>query len=107
MINAAFFTAVKKPFWLVNTARGSAVVTADLVDALKSGKVLGAALDVLEYEKSSFENLFERSEVNPHLDYLLGASNVLLSPHVAGWTKESHQKLAQIIVQQIVDQFKN
>lgn len=107
MINTAFLEGVKKPFWLINTARGSAVVTADLVEALKNGKVLGAALDVLEYEKSSFEHLFQNEEVNPHLDYLLSASNVLLSPHVAGWTKESHQKLAQIIVQQIVDQFKN
>lgn len=107
MINTTFFEGMKKPFWLINTARGSAIVTADLVAALKTGKVLGAGLDVLEYEKSSFENLFEKSEVNPQLDYLLNSPNVLLSPHVAGWTKESHQKLAQIIVEQICDHFKN
>lgn len=105
MINRSFFEAIEKSFWLINTARGSAVVTADLVEALKSGKVQGAALDVLEYEKSSFENLFENSEKNAPLEYLLTAPNVLLSPHVAGWTKESHQKLAKIITMQILDHY--
>ena len=98
---------MKNPFWLINTARGSAVVTSDLVRALKSGKVLGAALDVLEYEKSSFENLFEASEENADMEYLLKAPNVLLSPHVAGWSIESHQKLAQIIAQKIIAAFGN
>ena len=51
---------LKKSFWLINTARGTSVVTKDLVTALKSGKILGAGLDVLEYEKSSFENLFKK-----------------------------------------------
>jgi len=107
MINGPFFEKMKNPFWLINTARGSAVVTSDLVRALKSGKVLGAALDVLEYEKSSFENLFEASEENADMEYLLKAPNVLLSPHVAGWSKESHQKLAQIIAQKIIAAFGN
>ena len=60
MINAAFINAFAKPFWFINTARGKSVVTSDLVSALKSGKVLGAGLDVLEYEKASFENLFKK-----------------------------------------------
>ena len=58
MVNTEFINAFKKSFWLLNTARGKIVVTADLVSALRSGKVLGAGLDVLEYEKGSFESLF-------------------------------------------------
>jgi len=68
---------------------------------LKSRKVLGAGLDVLEYEKLSFENLFIDSEKPAAFDYLLKADNVLLTPHIAGWTFESHQKLAQVIVDKI------
>jgi len=107
MINTNFINAFAKPFWFINTSRGKNVVTADLVDALKSGKVLGAGLDVLEYEKLSFENLFlsspaeAGSEKPKAFDYLLEAENVLLTPHIAGWTFESHQKLAQIIVDKI------
>ena len=100
MINADFFRKMQQPFWLINTARGSAVKTAALVEALKKGKVKGAALDVLEYEKSSFENLYA-NEISNDFNYLLKAPNVLLSPHVAGWSIESHRKLAEIIVDKI------
>lgn len=100
MIDAAFFGKMQQSFWLINTARGSAVKTGDLVQALKNGTVKGAALDVLEYEKSSFENLFT-TEISDEFNYLLEATNVLLSPHVAGWSKESHRKLAEIIVDKI------
>ena len=72
---------------------------------LKNGKVKGAALDVLEYEKSSFENLFA-TEISSDFSYLLAADNVLLSPHVAGWSIESNRKLAQIIVRKIILNFK-
>ena len=105
MIDAAFLTKMKQPFWLINTARGSAIKTAALVQALKNGKVKGVALDVLEYEKSSFENLFA-TKISSDLSYLLAADNVLLSPHVAGWSIESHRKLAQIIVRKIIFNFK-
>ena len=100
MINADFINQFKKSFWLINTARGNSVVTADLVEALKSGKILGVGLDVLEYEKLSFETLFE-GEKPAAFEYLLQAENVLLTPHIAGWTFESHQKLAQTIVDKI------
>ena len=100
MVNADFINQFKKSFWLINTARGNSVVTADLVEALKSGKILGAGLDVLEYEKLSFETLFE-GEKPAAFEYLLNAENVLLTPHIAGWTFESHQKLAQTIVDKI------
>jgi D-3-phosphoglycerate dehydrogenase len=101
MINTTFINSFSKPFWFINTARGNSVVTDDLVEGLKSGKVLGAGLDVLEYEKLSFENLFIDSEKPAAFDYLLKANNVLLTPHIAGWTFESHQKLAQVIVDKI------
>ena len=75
MIDAAFLAKMQQPFWLINTARGSAVKTRDLVQALKNGTVKGAALDVLEYEKSSFENLFT-TEISSDFSYLLAADNV-------------------------------
>ena len=104
MINADFINAFKKPFWFINTARGKSVVTKDLVAALKLGKILGAGLDVLEYEKASFEDLFT-SEMPSAFKYLIQADNVLLTPHVAGWTVESKEKLAQTIVDKIKAKF--
>lgn len=101
MVNTEFINRFKKAFWLLNTARGKSVVTADLVEALKSGKILGAGLDVLEYEKLSFENLFDEESKNESFEYLRQAENVLLTPHIAGWTFESHEKLAQTIVDKI------
>ncbi len=101
IINTNFITSFAKPFWFINTSRGKNVVTDDLVEALKSGKILGAGLDVLEYEKLSFENLFIDSEKPKAFEYLLQAENVLLTPHIAGWTFESHAKLAQTIVDKI------
>lgn len=105
MINAAFIDKFRNPFWLMNTARGKCIVTADLVDALKSKKILGAGLDVLEYEKSSFEHLFTEGELPDAFRYLIQAENVLLSPHVAGWTVESKIKLAQTVVDKIKAKF--
>lgn len=105
LINNEFIKGFKKPFWFINTARGKSVNTAHLTDALKDGTIKGAALDVLEYEKSSFENMFESQELPEPFQYLLKAENVLLSPHIAGWTLESKEKLAQIIVNKILNKF--
>lgn len=102
MVDTNFINAFKKPFWLINTARGKSVVTADLTRALESGKILGAGLDVLEYEKLSFENLFTTEEMPEPLKYLIQADNVILTPHIAGWTVESKIKLAQTIVDKIL-----
>jgi len=101
MVNTAFIEGFEKNFWLINTARGKSVVTKELVLALKSGKILGAGLDVLEYEKSSFENLFSNDQMPVDFKYLIQAENVLLSPHVGGWTKESKEKLAQTIASKV------
>ncbi|MFT5847802.1 MAG: D-3-phosphoglycerate dehydrogenase [Psychroserpens sp.] len=111
MVDSKFIDGFKKSFWLINTARGKSVVTKDLVSALESGKILGAGLDVLEYEKGSFENLFKRSVTSSGVEmpeafrYLISAENVILTPHVAGWTVESKEKLAQTIVDKIKAEF--
>lgn len=108
MVNSEFIKNFAKPFWVINTARGKSVVTKDLVEALESGKILGAGLDVLEYEQSSFENLFTQAKELPEdLQYLMQAENVILSPHVAGWTIESKEKLAQTIIDKIQNNLKN
>ncbi len=104
MINKNFIEKVKNPFWLINTARGSAVKTKDLIDGIQNGKILGAALDVLEYEKKDFENTFDNKIHKNFLD-LIQNDKVILTPHIAGWTYESHLKLAKIIVQKIQKDF--
>jgi phosphoglycerate dehydrogenase-like enzyme/predicted enzyme related to lactoylglutathione lyase len=101
MVNTDFINAFAKPFWLINTSRGKNVVTSDLAEALKTGRILGAGLDVLEYEKLSFETLFQNDQKPEAFQYLIKADNVILTPHIAGWTFESHQKLAQVIVDKI------
>jgi len=106
MIDAAFINAFSKPFWLINTARGKSVVTAHLVSALKLGKVLGAGLDVLEFEKLSFETLFDSEKLPKSLKELFAMDNVILSPHIAGWTVESKEKLATVIAEKIIKTFK-
>ena len=104
-VNTDFINKFKKNFWLINTARGTSVNTNALVEALKSGKILGAGLDVLEYEKSSFENLFSDDKMPSAFQYLIKSGNVILSPHIAGWTIESNEKLAQTIVDKIKNKF--
>jgi D-3-phosphoglycerate dehydrogenase len=105
MVNTEFLNMFHNPIWIINTARGKCIKTVDLVDGLKSGKVLGAGLDVLEYEKASFENMFTDNNLPDAFQYLIEADNVLLSPHVAGWTVESKIKLAQTVVDKIKNKF--
>ena len=101
MVDTDFINGFAKQVWIVNTSRGKNIVTADLVSALKSGKILGAGLDVLEYERLSFETLFKDKNTPEAFQYLLKAKNVILTPHIAGWTFESHERLAQVIVDKI------
>ena len=105
MVNSNFINQFSKAFWLLNTARGKSVVTSDMILALKKGQLLGAGLDVLEFEKSSFESLFS-NKIPASLSDLLSMDNVILSPHVAGWTIESKEQLAQVIAEKIVRKFK-
>jgi D-3-phosphoglycerate dehydrogenase / 2-oxoglutarate reductase len=99
LIDGPFISDMKNDFYFVNTARGKNVETKALVEALKAGKVKGACLDVLEYEKSSFEHLETENE---DLKYLLESEKVIVTPHIAGWTIQSKEKLAQVIVDKIV-----
>ena len=101
MVDAHFINAFAKPFWIINTSRGKNIVTSDLVAAMQSRKILGAGLDVLEYEKRSFETLFQDKNTSEAFQYLLHANNTILTPHIAGWTFESHERLAQVIVNKI------
>ena len=103
MIDKNFISKMKHPFWLINTARGKALVTKDLVDAIKSKKIIGAGLDVLDYESSSFNSVFNSDKELNSLKFLIEADQVILSPHVGGWTVESHQKLAKTILNKILN----
>ncbi len=102
IFNAELISGMKKNFYFINTARGENVNTKDLVKAMKSGKIKAACLDVLEFEKPSFENLDAKNE---DLEYLLHSENAIVTPHIAGWTIQSKEKLAQIIVDKILAQF--
>jgi D-3-phosphoglycerate dehydrogenase len=98
--NRLFFERFKKPIILINTARGAHVNTLDLIDALSSGAVRGACLDVLEYEKADFEGFFYQ-KLPEALERLLNDDRVIFSPHIAGWSTESAQKMADIIVSKV------
>lgn len=99
--NTEFFQKIEKPIFLLNLSRGKIVDTTALVDAIENGKVLGAGLDVLEYEKSSFESFFEQELPKP-FRYLLNSPKVILSPHVGGWTNESYFKLSDVLADKIL-----
>ena len=95
-----FFNSFQKPIWFVNTARGMNTDTKALVKAIESGKVRGAALDVLEYETISFEDIGKDAIPAP-LQFLFDSDKVVLSPHIGGWTYESHAKIAKALVEKI------
>ena len=103
-VNDNFLNNFKKPIYLISTARGNNVSTADLVKGLKNKTVLGACLDVLEYETKSFETINSK-ELPKDFNYLTRSENVILSPHTAGWTKESYVKLASFLADKIEKEF--
>lgn len=102
LIDDDFIQTCARPFWLINTSRGAVVKTDDLVDQLQKGKILGACLDVLEYEKNSLEGLAERPSA---LAQLCDSKNVVLTPHIAGWTHESYRKLSAVLADKILKDF--
>jgi D-3-phosphoglycerate dehydrogenase len=106
LVNEEYIWKFRNNIWLINTSRGPVVNTASLVEALKSGKVSGAALDVLEYEKTSFEAMDAEAFPEP-LKQLVSFENVILSPHIAGWTVESKYKLAKVLADKIRAWFLN
>jgi len=99
LVNLEMLRRFQKPIYLINTSRGQCVDTAGLLMAIQEGLVTGAALDVLEFESSSFEQL---SGENSTLSALLKSEKVLLSPHIAGWTYESNQKMADVLFEKIL-----
>jgi len=104
LIDEDFINSFEKDIYLINTARGKCTNTKNLVTALESGKIKGACLDVLEYEKTSFENLSQEGFTND-IQYLMNAKNTILSPHVAGWTKESNVKIAEVLLNKFISDF--
>jgi D-3-phosphoglycerate dehydrogenase len=99
--SAAFLALMARPFYLLNLSRGKVVSTSALVEGLKSGQIKGAGLDVLEYEQKSFESFFTQ-EMPLEFQYLVAAKNVILTPHVAGWTTESYVKLSSVLADKIL-----
>jgi len=97
--NESFFNQLSKPIYLLNLSRGKIVETKALLRAIDTGIVKGAALDVLEYEKSSFEKIDD----HPDFNALLVSTKVIFTPHVAGWTVESYEKLSEVLAKKIVD----
>ena len=97
-----FFDSFQKPVYFINTARGEAVDTSALVEKLKEGKVLGACLDVLEYEDMRKDSISVADLPEP-FQYLISAENVILTPHIAGWSVESKERLASVLAQKIID----
>lgn len=104
-LNEDFVAQCGRSFVLINTARGSVVETAALVRGLKSEKITGACLDVLEYESRSFEQIAAR-DLPTDFQYLIQSEKVVLSPHIAGWTHESHIKLSKFLGEKILNYFR-
>jgi D-3-phosphoglycerate dehydrogenase len=98
--NQEFISQMAKPFYVINTSRGKVLNTADLVAAIKNESVLGACLDVLEFENASFSN--DLNEAPESFRYLCNSPQVILSPHVAGWTFESYEKLSQVLLYKVL-----
>ena len=97
LINKDFINNCKKPFFLINTSRGECLKTSDIVNGIRTGKILGACLDVIENESKSFDYL----KTNSDFEYLKKSEKVILTPHVAGWSIESKLKLAQVVLEKI------
>ncbi len=101
LVNNSYINNFKKTIYIANTARGKIIKTEDLVNNLKSGKIKGAVLDVLEYEKTSFENIFSGKN-SISLNYLISSDNVILTPHIAGSSDESYKKIAKVLAEKII-----
>lgn len=107
LVNSEFISRFKKPIYFINTSRGPCVNTADLVEAIRSGKIKGACLDVLEYESVSFENINNMEQVPEPLRFLINSDKVILSPHIGGWTHESNYKMSLLIAEKMIRELKS
>lgn len=103
-VDHEFIGYMKKSFWLINTARGNQVVIEHLVNGIKANKINGACLDVLDIETAAFDLNIEQSD---DWQFLTASNRVILSPHVAGWTTQSHLRLSEVIlfkIKQLMDE---
>jgi D-3-phosphoglycerate dehydrogenase len=101
MVTDAYLERFRKNIYLVNTARGKVVHMAPVVKGLASGKLLGAALDVLECE--NFDRFTPEQRVN--FDLLCASDKTILTPHIGGWSVESYEKISEVLGKKIVDTF--
>ena len=101
LFNQDFLQQMQKPFYLLNLSRGKIVETEVLIRGLQLGRIKGAGLDVLEYEQKSFEAFFDR-EMPPAFQALIKQENVVLTPHVGGWTTESYVNLSSVLADKIL-----
>lgn len=97
LVDEEYLFHFKKPIFLINTSRGKVVKTQAVLDAINSGKIIGAGLDVLETEK--FPGLAEQH----WFEELRSSGKVILSPHVAGWTFESYRKISEVMGEKLVE----
>jgi D-3-phosphoglycerate dehydrogenase / 2-oxoglutarate reductase len=104
LVNDEYISRFRKNIYVINTSRGKCLNTAHLVKNIESGKVKGACLDVLEYEMSSFESL-EIAALPVAFQLLVKSDKVVLSPHIGGWTHESHEKIARVLAGKILELF--
>lgn len=104
MINESFFVKLAKPVYLINTARGPVLNTAELLKAIDNGQIKGAGLDVLEFESSAFKLQIEE---NPVFQKLIQSDQVILSPHVGGWTVEAFEKMAVFLAEKMIKHLKS
>ena len=100
-VNEHFFESISKPIYLLNLSRGKIVDTQALLNAISKGQVKGTGLDVLEFEKASFEH-FSDSERLSSFQELIASNKVILTPHVGGWTTESYYKLSDVLADKIL-----
>ncbi len=101
MVNDQFLKKFEKPIILLNLSRGKIIKTDALIKAMKSGKVLAAGLDVFEHEKSSFESL-NKENSSEEFQFLVKSKNIIMTPHIGGWTKESYFKLSNVLADKIL-----
>jgi len=99
LLNAEFIESMEKPFYLINTSRGNVVSNKNLIIGLKTKKILGACLDVIENENPKFSEI----NINKDLNYLLNCKRVIMTPHIAGLSRESNQKLSKLLVNKILE----
>ena len=104
VVDDNFINSFEKDIYLINTARGKCVNTKHLLTSLENGKIKGACLDVLEYEKTSFENLSQEDFTND-MQSVMNSKNTIISPHIAGWTKESNLKIAEVLLNKFISDF--